>query len=85
MKHCLYVLVQLVYYNNKIAENLLKSGRSIKFTRSISFTQGEHHQLSIKTKNITNSANKENDKMKTAYKKSESENKLKKNLKYTES
>ena len=36
---------------NKIAENLLKSGRSIKFTRSISFTQGEHHQLSIKTKN----------------------------------
>ena len=35
----------------KIAENLLKSGRSIKFTRSISFTQGEHHQLSIKTKN----------------------------------
>ena len=37
---------------SKIAENLLKSGRSIKFTRSISFTQGEHHQLSIKTKNI---------------------------------
>ena len=71
---------------DKIAENLLKSGRSIKFTRSVSFTQGEHHQLSkLKTNYITNSANKENDKMKTVYKKSKSEIKLKKNLKYTES
>ena len=42
-------------------------------------------QSKLKTNYITNSANKENDKMKTAYKKSKSEIKLKKNLKYTES
>ena len=37
----------------KIAENLLKSGSSIKFTRSISFTQGDIISCQSKLKQTT--------------------------------